>query len=71
MEVIIMRHGERDDQPCHDRGFIGQGLELAPLTDNGVKQAGEAAQNPLIDEFQIYYFKTKPGKQKSMVRNLY
>lgn len=66
-----MRHGERDYQPCHDRGFIGQALELAPLTDNGVKQAEEAAQNPLIDGFQIYYFKTKPEKQKSMVRNLH
>lgn len=41
MEVIVMRHGERNDQPCYDRGFIGQGLELAPLTDTGVKQAQE------------------------------
>ena len=48
MEVIVMRHGERDYQSCHDRGFIGQGLELAPLTDNGVNQAEEAAPNPLI-----------------------
>ena len=41
MEVVVMRHGERDYQPCHERGGIGQGLELAPLTDNGVKQAEE------------------------------
>ena len=53
MEVIVMRHGERNDQPCYDRGFIGQGLELAPLTDNGVKQAEEAAKNPLIDGCSI------------------
>ena len=38
MEVIVMRHGERDYEPCHERGFIGQGLELAPLTENGEKQ---------------------------------
>lgn len=49
MQVIVMRHGERNDQPCYDRGFIGQGLELAPLSDNGVRQAEEAANNPLID----------------------
>ena len=53
MEVIVMRHGERNDQPCYDRGFIGQGLELAPLTDNGEKQAEEAAKNPLIDGCSI------------------
>ena len=34
-----MRHGERDYQPCHERGFIGQSLELAPLTENGEEQA--------------------------------
>ena len=49
MEVVVMRHGERNDQPCYERGFIGQGLELAPLSENGVKQAEEAAYNPLID----------------------
>jgi broad specificity phosphatase PhoE len=49
MEVVVMRHGERDYQPCYDRGFIGQGLELAPLTEIGEKQAEEAAMNPLID----------------------
>lgn len=49
MEVVVMRHGERNDQPCYERGFIGQGLELAPLSENGVKQAEEAADNPLID----------------------
>lgn len=53
MEVIVMRHGERNAQLCYDRGFIGQGLELAPLTDNGVKQAEEAAKNPLIDGCSI------------------
>ena len=25
MEVIVMRHEERDYEPCHERGFIGQG----------------------------------------------
>lgn len=53
MQVVVMRHGERNDQPCYDRGFIGQGLELAPLTDNGVKQAEEAAKIPLIDGCSI------------------
>ena len=36
MQVVVIRHGERDDALCHERGFVGQGLELAPLTENGV-----------------------------------
>lgn len=53
MQVVVMRHGERDDQLCYERGFIGQGLELAPLTANGIKQAEEAAKNHLIDQCSI------------------
>jgi len=53
VQVVVVRHGERDDAPCHERGFIGQGLELAPLTENGVRQAEFAAQNPLINGAQI------------------
>lgn len=48
MQVVVIRHGERDDQPCCDRGFIGLGLELAPLTPKGISQAEEAAGNGLI-----------------------
>lgn len=53
MKVIVIRHGERDYEPCYARGFIGQGLELAPLTKNGVKQAEEAARNELITGSEI------------------
>jgi broad specificity phosphatase PhoE len=53
MRVVVIRHGERDDTPCYERGFIGQGLELAPLTENGVKQAECAATNDLIRGAQI------------------
>ena len=28
MEVVVMRHGERDYQPCHERGFIGQSIDM-------------------------------------------
>jgi hypothetical protein len=36
MKVVVIRHGERDYEPCKQRGFIGQGLELAALTETGV-----------------------------------
>jgi broad specificity phosphatase PhoE len=53
MRVVVIRHGERNDAPCIERGFIGQGLELAPLSDIGVKQAESAAQSDLITGAQI------------------
>lgn len=53
MKVVVIRHGEQDYEPCYTRGFIGQGLELAPLTAKGVKQAEEAAKNELITGSEI------------------
>ena len=53
MNVIVIRHGERDYEPCKQRGFIGQGLELAPLTERGVRQAEEAAANPMLAGAQV------------------
>jgi broad specificity phosphatase PhoE len=53
MKVVVIRHGERDYEPCKQRGFIGQGLELAPLTERGVRQAEEAAANPLLAGAQV------------------
>lgn len=53
MKVIAIRHGERDYEPCKQRDFIGHGLELAPLTETGVRQAEEAATNPLLTGAQL------------------
>lgn len=46
MEVIMIRHGEPDYEPCDDRMFIGHGRDLSPLTENGIEQAKEVAKTP-------------------------
>lgn len=53
MKMIIIRHGEIDRTPCYDRNFIGQGIELAPLTKLGCKQAEEAATDPRLRGSQL------------------
>ena len=53
MKIIAVRHGERDYAPCYERGFIGLGLELAPLTELGSNLAKEAANDPRLSGSQI------------------
>ena len=53
MKVVVIRHGERDYAPCYERNFIGQGLELAPLTERGCQQAEQAAHDPRLIGAQL------------------
>jgi broad specificity phosphatase PhoE len=53
VRVVVIRHGEKNNDPCQERGFIGQGLEFNPLTENGVKQAESAALDDLLKDAQI------------------
>ena len=53
MEIIFIRHGEPDKAEVDRRGVIGLGRELAPLTGVGIRQAGEAAENPLLEGSQL------------------
>lgn len=48
MKIVFIRHGEPDYIPCEERGFIGHGRELAPLTDAGVEQAETVSASPLL-----------------------
>jgi broad specificity phosphatase PhoE len=43
MKIVLIRHGENDTFICHERNYIGLGLELSPLTELGCKQAEQAA----------------------------
>lgn len=43
MKVIFIRHGEPDYILCNERGFIGHGRDLAPLTTSGVQQAEDVS----------------------------
>ena len=53
MELILIRHGEPDYQPCYDKGFIGHGKDLAALTDAGVNQAEAVSKNSLLNGSQL------------------
>lgn len=53
MKIIFIRHGEPDKTEVDKRGFIGQGRDMAPLTELGIKQAEEVSANPLLKECQV------------------
>ena len=53
MKIIFIRHGEPDYSPCYERGFIGQGKDLAPLTAQGTEQALAAAKSPLLSGCEL------------------
>lgn len=53
MKIIFIRHGEPDKLQVDERGFIGQGRDMAPLTKLGIQQAEEVCANPLLKGCQI------------------
>ncbi|MDF2544972.1 MAG: putative proteinB, partial [Herbinix sp.] len=53
MKIIFIRHGEPDKSYVDVKGFIGQGRDLAPLTELGIEQAKEVSKNPLLEGGQI------------------
>ncbi len=53
MEIIFIRHGEPDYAPCDERGFIGHGRDLAPLTKLGTEQAEIVATNSILMNSEI------------------
>ena len=53
MEIIFIRHGEPNYTPCDERGFIGHGRALAPLTEIGVAQAENVALDNILGQSEI------------------
>lgn len=53
MKIIFVRHGEPDYTLCEERGFIGHGIDMAPLSEKGVNQAKAAAKDPLLSGAEI------------------
>lgn len=45
MKVVFIRHGESDYLPCEERGFVGHGRDLAPLSSLGTQQAERISKN--------------------------
>ncbi len=48
MKIIFIRHGEPNYDICDQRGFVGQGRDLAPLTSIGVEQAEAVSKDSLL-----------------------
>lgn len=53
MELVLIRHGKTDYAPADQRGFIGHGRDLAPLSETGVLQAERVAQDPALRGCQL------------------
>jgi broad specificity phosphatase PhoE len=53
MEIIFIRHGEPNYTPCDERGFIGHGRALAPLTELGIVQAEKVALNSILSKSEM------------------
>lgn len=53
MKIVFIRHGEPDKTPVDERGFIGQGRDMAPLSERGRKQAEDISFSPLLEGSQI------------------
>lgn len=41
----LVRHGQPDYSPCDERGYRGHGRDLAPLSEEGIRQAELTAQD--------------------------
>lgn len=53
MQIVLIRHGKPDYAPVDERGFIGHGRSLAPLTEEGVRQAEAAASSTQLDDVEL------------------
>ena len=53
MEIVLIRHGQPDYTPCDERGFIGHGRSLAPLSPLGVSQAEAAGEHPALEGVEL------------------
>lgn len=53
MEIVLIRHGKPDYAPVDEKGFIGHGRSMAPLTEEGVHQAEVAADNTMLAGVQL------------------
>jgi broad specificity phosphatase PhoE len=53
MKVVFIRHGEPDYTPCDEAGFCGLGRDMAPLSEEGRKQAKEVSKSELLEGVEI------------------
>ena len=53
MKIIFVRHGEPDYRVLEEHAYSGFGMDLAPLSEKGRKQAQELCQNPLFQSADL------------------
>jgi broad specificity phosphatase PhoE len=53
MKVIFIRHGEPDYTPCDKAGFCGLGRDMAPLSEEGRRQANEVSKSELLEGVEL------------------
>ena len=53
MKIIFVRHGEPDYRELEERSYTGFGIDLAPLSEKGRKQAQDLCQNPLFQSADL------------------
>lgn len=52
-QFFLVRHGEPDYSFCDERGYIGHGRDLAPLSEKGIAQALKTASDTRIKDAEI------------------
>ena len=53
MKIIFVRHGEPDYRVLEEHAYSGFGMDLAPLSEKGRKQAQELCQKPLFQSADL------------------
>ncbi|WP_281164419.1 histidine phosphatase family protein [Liquorilactobacillus sicerae] len=51
--IYLIRHGEPDYTAVKTAGYLGFGRELAGLSKRGIRQAQQAAKNPIFDQIEL------------------
>lgn len=51
--IVFLRHSEPDYSFVRERKYIGHGLDLAPLTENGIKIAEDISFDNRLDNAEI------------------
>ena len=52
-KIVFLRHGEPDYLVVRERKYIGHGLDLAPLTKDGIKTAEDVSFDNRLDNAEI------------------
>ena len=53
MKIIFVRHGEPDYRVLEEHAYSGFGMDLAPLSKKGRKQAQDLCQIPLFQSADL------------------